>query len=78
MFELVMIALTSTVVAIFAVWLFRKLTQSRGASSASLSASRIPTDVAQRPRHRNLDGAVGGRRASRKPRGGGDIKPWGW
>ena len=78
MLELIVIALVSTAVAIALVWLWRKMTEFKGATMASLSSNRktelkltsqqgyvdLPSSMAQR--------AVLSKKAS------GNAKPWGW
>lgn len=78
MFEIVIIALTSTAVAFLVVWLVRKLTDARGASQASLSGSRSEMEISQQQGYVSWDSLATGRRASRKPQRKGNAKPWGW
>lgn len=86
MLELIVIALGSTVVAFFLVWLWRKLTEFKGATMASLSANRntqlkltsqqgyvsLPNSMANSA----MANKAAGRAVLRKSHG--SRKPWGW
>lgn len=78
MLELIVIALVSTAVAFALVWLWRKLTEFKGATMASLSNNRnTELKLSSQQGYVNLPNAMA-ERALLSKRASGNRKPWGW